>query len=612
MHRVTRIDSQSPSAPSFRASRWIRKTALVVAATTCASLCASSSASAWERVEFGEQKNATGVALGSDRIGVWVCQIPEGTETPNPDEVSAWANASVSPWFDNLSAGRYHPTFESLGTFQAPVGSTTNDCLRIARERTPSPYSNTMAVTNLSPHSGVGGPGLPSDLASSPSTSARGFAVGGRISLDHNVWLVIHELGHTLHWPHYFTGPSSEYDSQLDPMSGIHRTSCDGCVAAHTVAINRYLNGWIDEAEVSEQTTPDATYSVQPHGSPGTKLLLVPTATTGRYLTVEARVASGNDRLLLKHGVLVSFVDTRASACAPATACLSIKRRQGPAVGAPGSYDSVLQPGESLSIDGVTVRNAGTSGPGYSVEVAGARLAPTRPLEVTSQSAGYARATVSWKSPSNAGTGSPVVFKVTSSDTGMELCSTTDLFCEVAATPDTYNTFQVVATSDVGSGMPVVTSFDAPDSRTPVTTVGSGLSVKRGDRSLSFSWKEIPLVAHYVLQNSQGQELCRTTVTSCVISGVSPWEEYDVVLLGTIADTGQKTFIAAKYDLRSYRRVSKNNFATSSLVSKSLRANSWKAGAGCKITRGRVAMTRPKCSLSFKTGKTLRTLELRR
>ena len=596
---MVRVASQNPSIPSLRASRWTRKTALVVAAMVFASPFASSSASAWERVEFGEKPR--GVGLGSDRIGVWVCQLPEGTETPNPDEVSAWANASVTPWFNNLSAGRYRPTFESLGTFQVAAGSTMNNCLSIARQRTPSPYSNTMAVTNLSPHGGVGGSGFASNLAVSPSTSGRGFAVGGRVSLDNNAWLVIHELGHTLHWPHYFTGPSSEYDSTLDPMGGAHRTWCDGCVAAHTVAINRYRNGWIDEAEVSEQTTPDASYSVQPHGSPGTKLILLPTATMGRYLTVEARVASGNDRLLLKHGALVSLVDTSGT-----------RFRQGPAIGAPGSYDSVLQPGESLSIDGVTVRNAGMSGPGFSVEVTGARLAPTRPLEVTSQSAGYARATVSWKAPSNAGTGSPVVFKVTSSDTGKELCSTTDLFCEVAATPGTNNTFQVVATSDVGSGMPVVTSFYAPTSRTSVTTVGFGLSVKRGDRSLSFSWKEIPLAAHYVLQNGKGRELCRTTVTSCVVFGASPWEKHDVVLLWTIADTGQGTFIAAKYGLRSYRQVLKNNFATSSLVPKSLRANSWKARSGCKITRGRVSMTRPKCSLSFKTGKTLRTLELRR
>jgi hypothetical protein len=609
---VTLIASQNPSAPSSQAPLRPRKTSFFAAVMMCASFFTASSASAWERAEFGEQKRATGVALGSDRIGVWVCQIPEGTETPDPGEVSAWSNASVTPWFDNLSAGRYRPTFESLGTFQAPAGSTTNDCLRIAKEMTPSPYSNTMAVTNLSPHSGVGGPGGASNLAVSPSTSGRGFAVGGRVSLDNNAWLVIHELGHTLHWPHYFTGPSSEYDSTLDPMSSIHRTRCDGCVAAHTVAINRYLNGWIDESEVSEQTTSDASYSVQPHGSLGTKLVLVPTATTGRYLTIEARVSSGNDRLLLKHGALVSLIDTRASACASTAPCLSVRRRQGPAIGVPGSYDSVLQPGESLSVDGVTVRNAGTSGPGYSVEVTGARLAPTRPLEVTSQFAGYARATVSWRAPSNAGTGSPVIFKVTSSDTGMELCSTTNLFCEVAATPDTYNTFQVVATSDVGSGMPVATSYEAPASRTSVTTVGFGLSVKRGDRSLSVSWKEIPLVAQYVLQSGKGQELCRTTTTSCMVFRVSPWEKHDVVLLGTIADTGQRTFIASKYGARSYRRVSKSNFATSSLVSKSLRANSWKAGPGCKITRGRVSMTRPKCSLSFKTGRTLRTLELRR
>ena len=607
---MVRVASENPFTRGLRASRWTRKTALVVAVLVFASPFASSSASAWERVEFGEQKRAAGVGLGSDRIGVWVCQLPEGTETPNPDEVSAWANASVTPWFDNLSAGRYRPTFESLGTFQVTAGSTMNDCLSIANKRSPSPYSNTMAVTNLSPHSGVGSSGGASNLAVSPSTSGRGFAVGGRVSLDNNAWLVIHELGHTLHWPHYFTGPSSEYDSTLDPMGGAHRTWCDGCVAAHTVAINRYLNGWIDEVEVSEQTTTDASYSVQPHGNPGTKLVLVPTATSGRYLTVEVRVASGNDRLLLKHGALVSLIDTRA--CGSVTACLSTRRRQGPAVGAPGSYDSVLQPGEFLSIDGVTVRNAGMSGPGFNVEVTGARLAPTRPLEVTSQSAGYARATVSWKAPSNAGTGSHVVFKVSSSDTGKELCSTTDLFCEVAATPGTYNTFQVVATSDVGSGMPVVTRFYAPASRTSVTTVGFGLSVKRGDRSLSFSWKEIPLATHYVLQNGKGQELCRTTVTSCVVFGASPWEKHDVVLLWTIADTGQGTFIAAKYGLRSYRQVLKNNFATSSLVPKSLRANSWKAGSGCKITRGRVSMTRPKCSLSFKAGKTLRTLELRR
>jgi len=160
---------------------------------------------------------------------------------------------------------------------------------------------------------------------------------------------VVHELGHTLHFGHTFSGQTSgtwaEYDDPIDVMSKAgDRTKLMG-----TPALNRYIAGWIEPDDV---VVVDGwgSFTLSALGRPGVQLLLVPNGEQGWLTAIDVRVPAGYDAALPEAGVTVHVLDQRAEACGSALPCFGLSRRvsQWPAVA--DSYAHVLSVGEDLGL----------------------------------------------------------------------------------------------------------------------------------------------------------------------------------------------------------------------------------------------------------------------
>jgi hypothetical protein len=324
------------------------------------------------------------VSLGTDRIALWVCDVPAGSTdrfyaqfggsrvAVDGPAVAAHLQAATAGWFATASQGRYTATFTAVGRIALSTSEGPNDCLVRAVAASGPPYTNVLAVDTVPCRCGFAGPGTVrwsggqlsgADLSSPPSSTRRAAWVGGG-AVTGDAFVVLHELGHTLHWPHSFLGPS-EYDNPVDIMSGAFGP-------VHTLAINRYASGWIDPAQVHVHRSGVRELRLTPPGSSGTQLLVLPGPTDLTFATVEARPARGIDAGLRDEGLAVHLVDQRQSACGAAVpgGCPGIWRRQGQAVGPAGGRAHVLRTGEQLTVNGATVRVDGVDASGsYTVTV---------------------------------------------------------------------------------------------------------------------------------------------------------------------------------------------------------------------------------------------------
>ena len=353
--------------------------------------------------------------VGTDRVAVWLCAVPSNTSADEyVDEVTVagtsggaanWANANVSSYYATVSQGRYTVTFEAQGTISLGATDGTFDCLDEAEARTGSPFTNVLAVSNRSDGGGFAGPGTIYDnpqfdydrLLDPPSETGRGIYLGGGSVFDlASPTIAVHELGHTLLWPHSYLGPW-EYDNAIDMMSGDPTSGlCESdfyrwpCVAQNTLAFNRLAAGWIDDDEVRlhRSGTSEITLSAPMQG--GVQLLAIPDPDDPRALmTLEARTRTGNDRYLDAEGVVVHLIDQRPSACLDPfdLGCVALSRRAMQAAGPfdqtgcggtddACSTDHVLAVGDSLTRYGITINVSASTSSTYTVSISGIYQAP--------------------------------------------------------------------------------------------------------------------------------------------------------------------------------------------------------------------------------------------
>ncbi|MEQ8435953.1 MAG: hypothetical protein RIB65_00565 [Ilumatobacter fluminis] len=304
---------------------------------------------------------ATMRAVGTDRIAVIVCPRPEDGDGPLPtaEDIAAWANANVSPWYDTASNGLFTAVFAPHPR-AAEEFSAGDEC---GGERIPAGFTN-LVTTGANFERGGGyafSAGVLKPPLSPPDPSwARSFTVNGAVA---GTW--VHELGHTLYWSHNFTGgeTGSVYDNPVDVMSAGDLT--------HTVAFNRLAAGWIDEEQVARHAGPSKSYKLDAVGGEGLQMVaLVDPSRPYALMTLEARPAVGLDDALGKSGIAVHVVD-QSDYPHPEFPRVGTKRRIRPAVGAPWSYGHVLGPGESLDVDGVTVEVLSGEDDSFTVQVAG-------------------------------------------------------------------------------------------------------------------------------------------------------------------------------------------------------------------------------------------------
>jgi hypothetical protein len=348
-------------------------------------------------------------SLDTDHWEVWRC----GSVSTSPSDLVAALEAATVDYYGAISGGRYTPSFSEGGSIAS--SSCLNGFLSGANPTVGTPEGVLIVddITNggyASPGTTCTGSGTncPSIGTSFPN-NGRYLVIGEDVLLDY-ASVAAHELGHTLQWPHSYSGVSgSDYDNPIDVMSGNSRelgrriTEPD---PYSTLSFNRYQSGWVTASEVVVADGSDQSLTLQPFDAAGTQLLAVKTATTGQFYAFGTRRNSSFDPIPVAwEGVEVYFVDHLCDESAFGGICPGIWREhlQEP----PGAHQlvHVLTPGESINLEGLTIEVVGSVGTGYTIAIDGpeAATAPAAPGMPSVVDVGDGTANLAWSETSNGG-----------------------------------------------------------------------------------------------------------------------------------------------------------------------------------------------------------------
>jgi hypothetical protein len=291
-----------------------------------------------------------------DLFRVWVCDTSfEGT-VGDVDAAVGILNTGIGPVFDWMSEGQYQPVFEAGGTVTTAT-EDTSDCVNaVMAASTPSSARGVFIITDGPGWSGAASPGFISQ-SSSPDNRRYALVTYNGV-FSYSTAVSVHELGHTLHWPHSYVGPT-EYDNPIDVMSG-------GFGSFGTLGINRYAAGWIDPDRVAISDRSSATFDLRPVGDAGLQLLIIPGSETGDYFVLDARSAHAYDTRASAHGITVHEV---RHDCASSFFCAGTSRLQIPVRPAGDSYGHVLTVGETATVGLMSLEITGSAGGGFQISL---------------------------------------------------------------------------------------------------------------------------------------------------------------------------------------------------------------------------------------------------
>ena len=382
---------------------WLTGPAPAAGAASCPTRTAPEPAATYRNAFL--RRPALQRVVGADRVAVYLCQIPansnvfDGSQQHGATDAdfAAFANAEAAPYFDEVAGGAYSVEFVANGTIQAGPNDGPSQCLDEAMRRTQLPFNSAFVADSTLAGGGFASPGtiFPSDdgpdftvFDRSPAVARRGGWVGGAtISTRPNPGTIVHEVGHSVHWPHSYVGPSTEYDNPVDvmsagfgfcPLPGSNSTfySCD---PGNSLAFNRLAADWLGNGQVISHPSGTANYLLDRPNAAGLQLIVAPDpADPLGSLTIEAKPAVGNDDFLDDEGVAVHVIDqvNRYGGLSG----LSSSRIQRQAGGVPDSYDHVVRVGQSKTFHGVTVSVLRRVGDRYEVRVAGTYTPPPAPF----------------------------------------------------------------------------------------------------------------------------------------------------------------------------------------------------------------------------------------
>ena len=326
-----------------------------------------------------------------DVIEVFVCEVPLSTEDPiygnltqrlalEPSTLAKQLADNVTPYFEAISHGAYHPEFIAGTSLRMADGDTHDECVERAVDRSGRATSVVLVVANAEHLStepgGWGRAGTPCDSASCPaSITRRALYVGA--SDFHPDWgpvpavdLIEHEIGHTLGLPHS-GDPSSadQHSSAIDVMSNsasprdVNPDRRDG---PDTIAINRLALGWLSVDDLYVADLGGGEFTLWPStGARGKRLLVLPTGRDS-FLTVEFLTADGFNDFLPASGVAVHLVDQTPAVCAAealAGSCTPGERTQTTLGGPAPHLEMLSSPGSAWLLHGwsITVSQVGTT-----------------------------------------------------------------------------------------------------------------------------------------------------------------------------------------------------------------------------------------------------------
>ena len=321
----------------------------------------------------------------NDTFEVFTCAVPLTTTDPiygrltlrlalTPAQLVIKLNDTVTPYFEALSHGRYHPRFTAGSTLSMKDDETHDHCVERAVDKSAPDASGVMVIAtaeHLSTEAGGWGrPGTTCAAEFCPAARTRRALYVGASDF-HVDWgpvpavdLTEHEMGHTLGLPHSGDPSSSnQHDSALDLMSNsasprdVDRARRNG---PDTLAINRVALGWLSARDLVVASRDGGTFTLSPStGARGLRLLVLPLASDS-FLTVEYLTADGFNDFLPSPGLAVHKVDQPALACGD---CAGSQRVQTTLGGAAPHLQLLSTQGSSWVLNGwkVTVGKLGAT-----------------------------------------------------------------------------------------------------------------------------------------------------------------------------------------------------------------------------------------------------------
>jgi hypothetical protein len=257
----------------------------------------------------------------------------------------------------------------------------------------------------------------------------------------------------------------------------------------------------------------------------------------------------------------------------------------------------------SISISGTN--SYGTFRRSTSVAIPVGPPVPVTGLAVVPQSRSFV---VSWAR--GEGDGGGVTYTATATPGGLT-CSTTTTSCTITGlTNGTEYSVSVVGANALGTTSAVVTT-GTPDGKPEAPATATSLSL---NKSIALSWGAVVSTANvtYVVTSGDGNVVCRTAQTSCVVDGLLNGVKYDFAI-STASSTGQVAETSLSLSARPGFTIKKSDVAKKSstllsrlLTSVSTGKKTWKESGPCSIVRGKLVAPNKKttCRLSLSVAKT--------
>lgn len=308
-------------------------------------------------------------STGNQVFGVFVCvDNPGDFPAGNWPFVMDWLQTEVTDFYIEMSGGRWSPSFVQMSEVATP-----GDCIEAVGSVSDVTDGHNAAFI-IAWNGGLFGFASPGCIAwtcafDAPWPDQRRYALVGSATIPDHPGVSVHELGHTIHWPHSYSRLSNlEYDNPIDVMSGgpqAHAPDTPG-----TLALNRYAAGWIEPDEVFIYTGGVVDIDLMAQGEAGTQLVVIQKEGSNEYVAIDARIGVPADEIRSAwEGVSFHLID-QDDCC-----LVSLGRFQQQLPPNADGVDHVLGPGQSMSWDDATITVLSRAGTGFKVRLEG-RLAP--------------------------------------------------------------------------------------------------------------------------------------------------------------------------------------------------------------------------------------------
>jgi len=317
-------------------------------------------------------------SLGTDVIGVYLCTWASDPPAAGVDlaDATATLNAEVTPFYYDMSGGRYLPSFQARKTLLLNTPNSFSECAEQMLGDLSAPnYQGAVGILDNKSNAGRATPGdycagCQEPAAGTAFPANRRWAVIEGESVQQfftqgaHITTAAHELGHMISFPHSYSGVDvdgdgelDEYDNPIDYMSGNLSASLLGRVEYpySTLAFNRYRAGWVDPSEVVFYSGGVVDYTVAPVGVDGIQMVVLPTDYEYSLVTLDARTSSTLDPIPANfEGISAHYIEQwwngplGADPASPVGGALSRVYTYPPS---PDSLDHVTGVGNQLMLD---------------------------------------------------------------------------------------------------------------------------------------------------------------------------------------------------------------------------------------------------------------------